>query len=338
VIRKLKAFTLNLIKSIKADRDSKVVQYEVISHTDNHEGTGETYVKVRKKYSRKTFIKPVSEIYNRKWLDLFSGEDSAFIGVLYLSAKSGDKEIISNFPRKKHVITKNVIFIGMLFVSFLILSNLTAVKVSEVNLSKVPLLDHLMSGNINFPAALIFFPLTYFFDDTLTEVYGFKISRYIIWCGLFCNTILMLGTMLTVSLPPSSIWHFQKSYEIIYDSAFRIFIASSLGYFFGEFFNSMILSKIKIITAGRWLWLRVIMSTSIGVLIDSIIFCNIGFLGVIPVSIIWQMVMVQYVFKVSYEILALPLTYVITWHLKRRDKVDYYDYETKYNPFSLYVE
>ena len=94
----------------------------------------------------------------------------------------------------------------------------------------------------------------------------------------------------------------------------------------------------KIITAGKWLWLRAILSTSIGVFLDSVIFCNIAFTGVMSSHIIWQMVMVQYFFKMGYEVLALPLTYLITGYLKAKDKVDYYDYGTRYNPFSLAID
>jgi queuosine precursor transporter len=338
MIKQIQVAFLYLKEYLIKEKNSRAVQYEIISHIENHTGDGETYVKVRKKYSRKTFIKPVHLLYDKKWLDAFSGEDAAFIGILYFSDKSGEKQIVTNFPRKKQAITKNVIFIGMLFVSFLILSNLTAFKVSEVHLSGIPLLNHLISGNIIFPAALIFFPLTYFFDDTLTEVYGFRTSRYIIWGGLLCNTLVTLGVMLTVRLPASPEWHFQDSYALVYNSALRVFIASSVGYFFGEFVNSMILSKLKIATAGRWLWLRVVLSTSIGVLIDSIVFCNLAFYGVMPISVIWTMVLVQYIFKVSYEILILPVTYIITGYLKKKDHVDYYDYETNYNPFSLSMD
>ena len=337
MLQTIKNGLAQLKKAISKENESRIIQYEIISHTQNHHGTGETYVTVLKKFSRKTFLMPVSELYSKTWLDAFSGEDSAFLGVLYLSDKTGDTRIASHFPLKKQGMTKNIIFIGMLFSSFLILSNLTAFKVAQFKLSSVPLLNHLFSGTINFPAALIFFPLTYFFDDTLTEVYGFRVSRYIIWAGLICNTLFTLGTLITVALPPSSSWHFQQSYALIYDSALRIFIASSIGYFFGEFINSMILSKMKVATAGKWLWLRAIMSSSVGVLIDSIIFCHIASIGVIPTPIIWQMIVVQYALKIGFEILALPFTYILTGYLKQKDSTDYYDYSTRYNPFSLSV-
>ena len=139
-----------------------MVQYEIVSHAENYNESGETHVKVRRKYSRKTFTKPVSALYQKKWLDSFSGEDTAFIGVLYLADKTGDKRVVSNFPRKKHCLTKNVIFIGMLFISFLILSNLTAFKVVEIHLSQVPIVNHFFLAHSIFLLLWCFF-LSLFF-------------------------------------------------------------------------------------------------------------------------------------------------------------------------------
>ena len=324
-----------IIKTEKIDRKG---QYEIIAHEENYEGTGFIYVKMRIKGMRNTFIKPVTEIYQKKWLDNLSGEDGAFVAVLYFAENQKDSSLISLFPRKKQIITKNVVLLGMMFVSFLIISNLTAFKIVELNLINYIHSNIFNFGNINFPAALIFFPLTYFLDDNLTEVYGFKISRFIIWCGLICSAFISLGIWITVHLNPSHYWHHQHEYEIIFGSTPILFLASSLGYFIGEMCNSTILSKIKIMTSGRWLWVRVISSTSVAVAIDSIIFCNIAFLGILSQDVIWKMIATQYVFKVGYELFALPLTYLISGYLKKKDQVDYYDYKTNFNPFSLKID
>lgn len=223
----------------------------------------------------------------------------------------------------------------MLFTSFLILSNLTAFKIVEFKLSNFHFFHSIGLTDFTFPAALVFFPLTYFFDDILTEVYGFKVSRFVIWGGLICNTLVTLGIIITVQLNPSPIWHFQNEYSAVFNSTLKVFLASASGYFAGEFCNSIILSKLKILTSGKWLWLRIISSTSAAVAIDSLIFCHLAFLGVIPHSTILKLIETLYVFKVSYELLALPITYFITGYLKRSDRVDYYDYKTKFNPFSL---
>lgn len=314
------------------EKDDRTIKYDICSHEENYEGTGKIYAKVRVKGTSRLFYKPVSELYQKEWLNDFSREDGAFIAVLYLSEQQNNIELIEKFPRKKQSVTKHVVFLGMLFVSFLILSNLTAFKIVEFNLGLFGI------DKVQFPAALIFFPLTYFFDDTLTEVYGFKISRFMIWCGFICQSFISLGIFATVHLNASPFWPHQTEYALIFGSTFRIFLASIVAYVIGEFCNSMILSKIKLMTSGRWLWLRIISSTTIAVAIDSIIFCHIAFSHLIPEIVIWKMIATQYLFKVSYEIFALPLTYIITGYLKSKDQIDYYDYQTSYNPFSMKIE
>ena len=135
--------------------------------------------------------------------------------------------------------------VGILFTGFLILSNLTAFKVAEF-------------GGLAFPAGLIFFPLTYVFDDILTEVYGFKVSRRVIWTGLFANLIVIIDIWITVFLPASPFWGAQEAYASVYQAVPRVFSASMIAYLVGEFTNSVVLAKLKILTSGRYLWLRVI--------------------------------------------------------------------------------
>src|SRR3990167_9397850 len=217
---------------------------------------------------------------------------------------------------QKNRITPRVVFLGMIFVTFLILSNLTAFKISEFHLSHLAFIGRWFGDiDINFPAALIFFPLTYFFDDALTEVYGFAVSRLIIWSGLLCNSIFALGMLLTVHLNPSHFWHNQAQFALVLGAAPRIFIASLVAYFCGEFLNSMVISKIKIMTKGKWLWFRVVLSTGMGVLIDSALFCIIAFFGKIPDTVILNMIIFLFIFKISYEIVALPFTYWLVGYL-----------------------
>ncbi|CEG58867.1 queuosine precursor transporter [Legionella fallonii] len=234
--------------------------------------------------------------------------------------------------QNKQLPSKKIILMGMFFVSFLIVSNLTAFKVVQIYLTK--------DFFINFPAALIFFPLTYFFDDILTEVYGFKVSRLIIWGGLACSAFVALFTWLAVQLPASPIWdkntnHGAHAYELVFSGSLRIFVASMLAYFLGEFLNSMALAYLKVITAGKYLSLRVMSSTAIGAGIDSIIFCNVAFWNVLPAKIIWEIILTQYLLKLGYEFIMLPVTYSLTHYLKRSEQIDYYDTHTKFNPFSL---
>lgn len=230
------------------------------------------------------------------------------------------------------VVSKRVVFLGMLFVTFLVVSNLMAFKVAELHITR--------DWAIDFPAALVFFPLTYFFDDALTEVYGFKISRLIIWGGLFCSAIVTLCTWIVVMLPASPVWdastnHGARAYELIFRGSTRVLVASMLAYFCGEFLNAIVLAKLKVATQGRRLYMRVMASTAIGSCVDTVIFCVIAFWGVLPLSLIFSIVAFQYVFKLTYEFIMLPVTYWLTNYLKRADNVDYYDTHTSFKIFSL---
>ena len=300
----------------------------LVTHEENYNGTGKIFATVRVKGTRTIFQKPVKELYEKS-INFFSKEDAAFLAILYICETREEFSSIKYFPRKKQRITKNVVFLGMIFVSCLVVSNITGFKIVEFHLFGLKLLD------LNFPAALLFFPLTYFFDDVATEVYGFSVSRLIIWGGLIASIIIAMGMKMTIELPPSHIWHWQKEYALIFHSSMRIFFASICGYFSGEFLNALIISKLKIRMHGKHLWLRIVLSSSAGIAIDSIIFCLFSFYGIIPSQFIFNMVIFQYIFKINYVVLALPLTYLITGYLKKTDEVDYYDYKTKLNPFSL---
>lgn len=225
-------------------------------------------------------------------------------------------------PARIVVDSNNIMIIAILYCTFLILSNLTASKIANI-------------FGINITAALIFFPLTYIFDDILTEVYGFKVSRRMIWMGFIANAIVTFGALLAIHLPAAGFWPNQQAYELVFTASLRVFIASTVAYLFGEFINSIVLAKLKVFTSGKYLWLRIISSTSIGVGIDTTIFCIIAFSGMMPNKAIFQLFLVMYIFKVSYEIIALPITYKVISYLKRTDKIDYYDIKTTFNPFSL---
>jgi uncharacterized integral membrane protein (TIGR00697 family) len=298
--------------------------YRIVSVDDSYRDTGRVQVKVQVVGKAQTFDKPVSELYHKEWLENFSKEDVAHIAALYTAEHTQNLALIESFSKAIPAAKSGVMIVGILFTAFLILSNLTAFKLASI-------------GSINFPAGLIFFPLTYIFDDILTEVYGFKTSRRIIWMALVANTIVFLGTWCTIYLTPSPFWHEQEAYAIVYHATLRVFIASMLSYFFGEFANSIILAKLKIISEGKHLWLRVMMSTIVGVGVDTILFIHIAFLFVLPYVALCKVISTIYILKVLYEICALPITCKLSSYLKRKDNVDYYDFKTKFNPFSLAV-
>lgn len=298
--------------------------YRIVSVDDSYQDTGKVFVKIQITGEAKTFDRPVSELYQREWLESFSREDVAHIAALYTAEHTKNLDLIKRFPKQNPAVKSSVIIIGILFTAFLILSNLTAFKLAAV-------------GPFVFPAGLIFFPLTYVFDDILTEVYGFKVSRRIIWMALLANTIIFIGTWCTIYLNPSPDWHNQDAYATVYHATLRVFIASMVSYFFGEFANSIILAKLKVFTSGRHLWLRAMTSTIIGVGIDTVLFIHIAFVFMMPYSILWKIIGTMYSLKVIYECCALPITYKISNYLKQKDNVDHYDFKTQFNPFSLEV-
>lgn len=298
--------------------------YRIVSVDDSYHDTGKVFVKVQVVGKSQTFDRPVSELYQKEWLEKFSKEDVAHIAALYTAEHTQNLNLIKQFPKRTPATKESVIVVSTLFTAFLILSNLTAFKLVTYE-------------SLIFPAALIFFPLTYVFDDILTEVYGFKVSRRVIWTALVANAIIFIGTWVTIYLRPSPYWLEQSAYATVYQATPRIFIASMISYFCGEFTNSTILAKLKVLTHGNYLWLRAMTSTLVGVGIDTVLFVHLSFLFTIPYLGIWKMIAMVYLFKVVYETCALPITYKVSNYLKRKDNIDHYDFRTNFNPFSLEV-
>lgn len=216
-------------------------------------------------------------------------------------------------------VTKTFMCIGIIYVTCLLLSNLVAGKMWAV------------SSNITLPAAVVLFPVTYIFGDIFTEVYGFRRARIIIWLGFGCSFFAVAVYMLTIALPHPEYWQNQEAFATVLGTTPRVALASFAGYLFGEFSNSMILSKLKVRTGGRKLWVRTILSTLVGEGFDSVIFVTISFLGTMDTKVVLQMILFQYLFKVCYEIICTPLTYAIVRFLKRKEGIDTYDYDVRYN-------
>lgn len=214
------------------------------------------------------------------------------------------------------------VIIACLFVSSLLLSNVITGKLISI-------------AGLVLPGAAILFPITYIFGDVLTEVYGFKKARMVIWLGFACN-ILMVGVFAFVMLIPSpDFFKGESAFATVLGMTPRIVVASLLAYFAGEFCNSALLSKIKILTQGHLLWLRTISSTMAGEGVDTVLFILLAFWGLLPASVLGQMIIFQYVFKVAYEVAVTPLTYALVNWLKKREGIDTYDYGVHYNPFQL---
>jgi queuosine precursor transporter len=207
-----------------------------------------------------------------------------------------------------------------IFVVILLVSNLIAAKFSAV-------------GWFRFSAAQLLFPITYIFGDIFTEVYGYGVSRKAIWTGFMASGIMTAFGLFAIWLPPAPEFKDQQAFETIFGGIPRIVAGSLLAYWAGEFANSLTVAKMKIWTNGRYLWTRTVGSTVVGQLVDTTIVVVFIFWGQ-PLGVMYRLIFSGYLFKVVYEVLATPLTYLIVNFLKRREGVDYFDRHTNFNPFA----
>ncbi|HZB82340.1 MAG TPA: queuosine precursor transporter [Rubrobacteraceae bacterium] len=211
------------------------------------------------------------------------------------------------------------VMVVAVFVSALISANITAVKLVEV-------------FGLVLPAAVIVFPISYICGDVLTEVYGYRAARRVIWLGFLCNLLVVLTIYIGQILPAASFWEAQEAYERILGYAPRLLAASFVAYLVGEFANAIVLAKMKVATNGRFLWSRTIGSTLVGQGLDSLVFIILAFVGTIPASALLAAIVTQWLVKSAYEALATPLTYVVVNRLKRTEGLDVYDRDTSFNP------
>jgi queuosine precursor transporter len=191
-------------------------------------------------------------------------------------------------------------------------------------------------GSVTFLAGVLFFPISYIFGDILTEVYGYARDRRVVWAGFAALAFASVMAAVVVNLPPSDLSRpNQAAVETIFGSTPRIIAASIIAFLCGTFVNSYVLAKMKIWTAGRWLWTRIIGSTLCGELVDSAIFYFVAFYGRMPASHLVSVMFTQYLLKSGWEFLATPLTYRVVAFLKKAEREDYYDLHTNFTPFSL---
>jgi uncharacterized integral membrane protein (TIGR00697 family) len=216
-------------------------------------------------------------------------------------------------------------FVTGVFVTCLIVSNIITVKIVAI-------------GDVVMSAAITIFPVSYIFGDILTEVYGYARSRLVIWTGFACNLLAVIAIQIGAWLPAAPFWEYQTAYEQILGYAPRLLLASFIAYLVGEFSNSFVLAKLKIITRGKWLWSRTISSTLVGQGFDTALFTLIAFTGTLTFEVMLNIALTEWLLKCLYEILATPLTYTVVNYLKRVEQEDYYDYTTDFNPFKVVEE
>jgi len=209
-----------------------------------------------------------------------------------------------------------------LFVAVLLVSNTASTKILQL-------------GPFTFDGGTLLFPLAYIFGDILTEVYGYRNSRKVIWTGFSCLLLATVVYYVVGMLPPAADWTGQSAYMQILGIVPRIAIGSLIAYFSGEFSNSYILAKMKIWTKGKWLWMRTIGSTIVGEGIDTLLFVLIAFYGILPTGLLISVIVSNYIFKVGVEAVFTPVTYAVVNWLKKNEHEDYYDFHTKFNPFRI---
>jgi queuosine precursor transporter len=223
-------------------------------------------------------------------------------------------------------------FVMVAMVVVLLLSNVIgAEKRSFVNLPGI--------GAWPFGAGILFFPISYLIDDVLTEVYGYARARRAIWAGFAALAFMAVMEWTVVHLPVASGWTGQEAYERVFGSGWRIIVASMSAFFVGDFIESVVMAKLKIWSQGRHLWMRFWGSTIVGEGIDSLIFYPLAFYGMAdwPVSALAEVMLSQFILKVSWEVLLTPVTYAVVGWLKRKEGVDVYDIGTNFTPFTAKV-
>jgi uncharacterized integral membrane protein (TIGR00697 family) len=211
------------------------------------------------------------------------------------------------------------------FVAILLLSNLIgAAKLSTL-------------GGFTFGAGILFFPIGYVIGDVLTEVYGYAHARRCIWVGFAALIFMAFMSWVVVSLPPAAGWTGQEAYESVFGQVPRIVLASIVAFWAGEFVNSFVLARMKIMTAGKYLWTRTIGSTVFGQAVDSLIFYPLAFYGVWSTNQVLTVMLTNWALKVSWEAVLTPVTYMVVGWLKRHEGVDIFDRHTDFTPFKTAV-
>ena len=220
-------------------------------------------------------------------------------------------------------------------VTVLLVSNVIAAK--PLSLFELPF-EFLGSTSYIVSIAVICFPLSYIISDILTEVYGFRVARGVIWLGFACNLLMVLLFLLAGAIPGASFWENQDAYQVILGTTGWVLAGSFVAYLIGEFANAMVMVVLKNRTAGRHLWLRTISSTFVGQGVDSIMFYGIAFgiSGIWPMTDVLRAMVLAWIAKTVYEIIATPVTYLVVGWLKRTERMDIYDAPHSLNPFGIF--
>jgi uncharacterized integral membrane protein (TIGR00697 family) len=208
------------------------------------------------------------------------------------------------------------------FVAILLLSNLIgASKLASVH-------------GVTFGAGILFFPVSYVIGDVLTEVYGYANARRCVWAGFFALVFMAFMSFVVVAMPPAPGWDGQAAYEAVFGSTWRIVLASVVAFWAGEFVNSFVMAKMKLLTRGKHLWTRTVGSTVFGQAVDSALFYPIAFLGTWTHAQVLTVMVTNWGMKVLWEAVLTPVTYAVVAWLKRREGVEVFDENVNFSPFA----
>ena len=230
-----------------------------------------------------------------------------------------------------------LVIIVALSITTLLVSNIIAIK--PVSLFTLPF--QVFGDNLFLvSAAIICFPVSYIISDVLTEVYGFRVARGVIWLGFACNLLMVFLFWAGGMIPPAVFWEDQDAYQTILGATGWILLGSFIAYIVGEFTNAAVMVVLKNMTQGRHLWARTISSTVVGQGIDSVLFFSIAFgiSGLWPWHAVIGAMLFAWIAKSIYEVIATPLTYLVVNWLKRTERMDIYDAPRSLNPFGIFGE
>ena len=226
---------------------------------------------------------------------------------------------------------KYLSFITGVFTATLLISNTLDTKLFSLGTLNLP--GGISLGPIDLPAGIILFPLAYVFGDVLTEVYGYAASRKVIWTGFVSLLLMALAYEAARRLPVAANWSHQQSFDNVLKHTWEIVLGSVTAYFAGEICNSYLLAKIKVWMRGRAMPIRLVASTVVGQFVDTTVFVLIAFSSRLPLGDMVTVIAWGWAFKVAWEVVALPLTWLVVKYLKKAEGVDYYDVHTNFNPF-----
>lgn len=204
-----------------------------------------------------------------------------------------------------------------LFVMTLIVSNIASIKVVAI-------------GPLVFDAGTILFPLSYIVGDIVTEVYGYRKMRSLLYVGVVSLILTMTTFWVVQILPASPDWPNQVAYESILGVVWRIVLASVTALFLGEIMNAYVMARMKVRSKGKNLWVRMISSSVVGSAIDTVVFSTVAFLGTMSFDALAQLMITVFLIKITTEVIVSPLTIKIINIVKRREKIDTYEQPATY--------